>query len=389
MTEPLWHPCSPRPTGGEAVPVYDKASSPEEIVAPAGRDGRFAFELVEPVEEMEVRAEAAGYLRQESLLVPAPPRFPATVDLVLERGAVVSGRVLTARGLPAPRAEVRISGGREIRGRVTGPDGAGVAGALIGAAFVPTLQSWNDGATSGADGAFRLELRESDTAGKALTLDVEKEGFTPRHLRLDPAAVTAAVAADAAPLAVRLDPGSRLTGHILGVEAEKLPQVTVEILQGDDRHRSPVSRDGEFRIAGLAPEELIATAAYENRCGSVRTTLEPGAEEAVLDLEIPGVRAAQGTVLAPDGTPVAGASVVFHNLQEAPPCAEKATATAESGEDGSFSTPLQEGRYTVLVHAEGYAPALRETPLTVAGSPVEGLEVRLGNPIPRETPPPP
>jgi hypothetical protein len=435
--ERLWHPCPPLSRGDETVPVYDKASSAEEVVALAGRDGRFAFELAGPVEEMEVRAEAAGYLRQESTLVPAPPRFPAQVELVLERGAVVSGRVLTARGLPAAGAEVRISGGRseeaapgrtdaagryrvpgiepgarevmvqhasgtlrhhlevtagssrqpdltlvddslrEIRGRVTGPDGAGLAEASVVAALVPALQAWNDSVTSGADGVFQLALRDSDAAGKTLSLDVEKDGFTPRHLRLDPAAVAAAGAADAAPLMVRLDAGSRLTGHILGVEMEALPEVTVEILQGSDRHRSPVSRDGEFRFAGLAPGELIATASSEGRCDSVRTTLEPGAEETVLDLEIPAGLEARGRVLAPDGTPVAGASVEFQSLQESPGCANEASMRADAGEDGVFSTPLQEGRYTLLAHAEGYAPTVQETPLAVAKYPVEGLEIRL------------
>lgn len=429
--ERLWNPCAPRPRVDPAVPVYDKASSPEEVVALAGRDGHFAFELAEPAEEMEVRAEAAGYLRQESTLVPAPPRFPAMVELVLERGAVVSGRILTSRGLPAPGAEVAISGGRsetaepvrtdaagryrvpgiepgareamiqhasgtarrhlevaagesrqpdlildhdarhEIRGRVTGPDGAGLAEAVVTAALVPALQAWNESVTSGADGAFRLEVRESAAAGRTLTLDVGKEGFTPRHLQLDPDA------AMATPVTVRLDPGLRVTGHILGVVAESLPEVTVEVLQGDGRHRSPVSRDGELRVAGLAPGELIATASSEGRCNSVRTTLEPGAGETVLDLEIPAGLAAQGRVLAPDGMPVAGASVEFQSLEESPSCAEEASVRAEAGEDGTFSTPLQEGRYTLLAHAEGYAPTVQKTPLTVAKYPVEGLEIRL------------
>jgi len=259
----------------------------------------------------------------------------------------------------------------EIRGRVTGPDGAGLAEVVVTAALVPALQAWNDSVTSGADGAFRLEVRESPAAGRTLTLDVGKEGFTPRHLRLDPDA------AMAMPVTVRLAPGLRVTGHILGIAAESLPEVTVEILQGDDRHRSPVSRDGELRVAGLAPGELIATADSEGRCGSVRTTLEPDARETALDLEIPAGLAAQGRVLAPDGTPVAGASVEFQSLEESPGCAIDASVRADAGEDGTFSTPLQEGRYTVLAHADGYAPTRQETPLTVAGNPVEGLEVRL------------
>jgi len=338
--EPWWHPCPPRPRSDEAVPVYDRASPPREAVALSGPDGRFAFDLVGAAEEMDVQAEAPGYLRQESTQVPAPLRFPEKIELVLERGAVVSGRVLTARGLPAAGAEVRIFGGRsaeaepvrtdaagryrvpgiepgardievrhasgeerrgievvagpsrqpdlildddplrEIRGRVTGPDGAGLATAGVEANLVPA-PAWEDGAFSGEDGAFRLELRESAAAGKTLLLHIYKPGLTQRRLQLDPAA------AFASPLAIQLDRGTRIIGHIVGVEADQLPEVTVETLQGNDRNGSWVSRDGEFEVDGLAPGELIAKACHEDRCGSARLTLEPGAEEVVLDLEIP------------------------------------------------------------------------------------------------------
>ena len=170
----------------------------------------------------------------------------------------------------------------------------------------------------------------------------------------------------------------RVTGHLLGVEPESFPEVLVEIVQGQDRHRSPVDRDGEFRISDLAPGELVATADSEGRCVSVRTTLEPGAEETVLNLEIPAGLAARGRLVAPDGTPVAGASVEFQSVQESPDCAAEASVRADTEEDGTFSTPLQEGRYTLLAYAQGYAPTVQEAPLTVAGNPVEGLEVHLG-----------
>jgi len=97
-----------------------------------------------------------------------------------------------------------------------------------------------------------LKLRESDAAGKTLTLDVEKPG-SPLGTCGSIRGGTAAVAADAAPLAVRLDPGARLTLHPRR-RRESLPEVTVEILQGDDRHRSPVSRDGSSASPASSPE---------------------------------------------------------------------------------------------------------------------------------------
>jgi len=89
-----WHPCSGRNPGGELVTLSD-------------REGRFKFELTGS-ETMNVWAEAAGFLEQEKVKVAHSPQNPGRVELVLERGAVVSGRVLTAGGLPAAGAEVAI-----------------------------------------------------------------------------------------------------------------------------------------------------------------------------------------------------------------------------------------------------------------------------------------
>jgi hypothetical protein len=284
-------------------------------------------------------------------------------------------RLVVARGENRPPDLVLDGDGtREIRGRVTGPDGAGIAGASVAISFVPSLRTGSDGTASGPDGSFQLDFRSSRAAGKTLAVEVAKIGFTSSHLRLDPAAAVAS------PLKIRLDPGLRLTGHIVGVDPKDLPDVFVTAVQDGKDYQSPVSRDGEFRIAGLEPGEIAVTACIgpNGLCGSARVTLEPGTEETVLNLEIPASTAARGMVLAPDGTPLAGASVVFQSAQESPVGAQPTSATSE--DDGSFSTWIQAGRYTVLGRAPGYAPTVQEAPLTVGRNPVEGLEVRLGGP---------
>jgi hypothetical protein len=432
--ERKWDPCPPSPRlGGKAVLVYDEESLPVELVVLSDREGRFTAELIGPEATVDFRADAAGYLQKEGSRASLSPRSLGNVELVLERGAVVSGRVLTARGLPAAGAGIGIWGGRgenaapvrtdaqgryrvagvdpgsrevviqhpsgetrrqievvpgesrqpdlklnddaarEIRGRVTGPDGAGIPEASVTISFSPALHAWSDDAWSGPDGSFQLEFRSSLARGKTLAVDAGKPGYASRHLRLDPAAAVAA------PLEIRLDPGARLTGHILGVDPESLPDVSVKAVQNGDRHPSPVGRDGEFRIAGLGPGEWAVAASLGNRCVAARVTLPPGAEETVLDLEIPSRVEVQGIVLAPDGTPVAGAQVGFRIAQESLACEEADSAVANSVDDGSFSIPILEGRYLLIGDARGYAPTIQKEPLTVARSPVKGLEVRLGS----------
>jgi len=192
-------------------------------------------------------------------------------------------------------------------------------------------------------------------------------------VRLDPAE------AFPAPLEIRLDPGLRLAGHVLGFDAERTTGVSVEARQGEDLFTSQVSRDGEYRFASLTPGDwVVTTEGFRRTCGAARVTLEPGTKEAVLDLQIPPEVEVEGKVLAPDGTPVDGVHLTFRSLdKEAPACASVYEMTTPFEGDGSFSTELPEGRFTVLANVEGYAPTVQATPLTVAARPVKDLEIYL------------
>jgi protocatechuate 3,4-dioxygenase beta subunit len=411
---PGWHPCSPRPPSNELVTLSD-------------REGRFTFELTGPG-TMSVRAEAAGYLGQGAVY---SPQSPGKVEIALERGAIVSGRVLTARGLPAAGAEVSISYNtqaltdgegryrvvgvkagdqtmevrhpsgqarrklavargenrrpdlildddevREIRGRVIDSTGAPVADAVFSIAYPAALKAAAEGVSTAPDGSFRLSFRRGLSGGEPLGITIEKPGYPKKLLRLDPAA------AFSAPLEIRLEPGTRLTrlgGHILGFDAERRAEVSVEARQGENSFTSPVTRNGEYRMDGLSPGAWIVTAQdYEQHCAAARITLEPGEKETVLDLTASSSVEVQGMVLAPDGNPVEGAKVTLRNVdKEAPTCVEDFEAKASSSAEGAFRIQVPEGRYSLAADAEGYSPTVLKTPLTVAARPVEGLEIRL------------
>ena len=125
---PGWHPCSPRPSSDELVTLSD-------------REGRFTFELT-GLRAMSVRAEAVGYLGQGAVYY--SPQSPGKVEIVLKPGETVSGRVLTARGLPAAGAEVWMGYGAlartdgEGRYRVVGV----AAGEQTMAVSHPSGQAW-------------------------------------------------------------------------------------------------------------------------------------------------------------------------------------------------------------------------------------------------------
>ena len=429
-----WLPCPQRILDGSG-PV-----DPEKLVTLSDRKGRFTFELAGE-ETMRVEAEAAGYLRRADLKVSLSPRSPKKVEIVLERGAIVSGRVLTTDGLPAASAEISFSGERNglttpagtdgegryriagiepgnqtmevkhpsgqasselsiapgenrrpdlildgnglrvILGRVTGPDGEPIASASI--RIWHPLDLVKDMSTA-ADGSFRLSFRRSLT--DEIEIDIQKAGYANRNVRLDPAQP------DLSSLAIRLDPEVRLTGHILGVDPASLPDVEVEAYQGDIRLQSMVSRDGEYRIAGLGPGDFALKASFEDRCGDARAALETGTE-AVLDLVIPSEPRfsrveVRGKILGPDGAPVAHANVRFEAVKGSPACVADFARSDGDEDDGSFLAEIPPGRYTVTGETDGYARTVQEQILTIANDPVENLEVRL-KPESRPSGPPP
>ncbi|MEO6192603.1 MAG: carboxypeptidase-like regulatory domain-containing protein, partial [Thermoanaerobaculia bacterium] len=258
-------------------------------------------------------------------------------------------------------------------GRVTGPDGEPVVDASVRIPYPAALRGLEYGRATAPDGSFLLSFRHSLLGDGGIGFEIAKPGYKKRLVRLDPAE------AFPAPLEVRLDPGLRLAGHVLGFDGESPTDMSVEARQGEDLFTSRVSRDGEYRFTSLTPGDWVVTTEDSGRtCGASRVTLEPGTKETVLDLQIPPAVEVRGKVFAPDGTPVDGVRLTFRSLdKEAPACASVFEMTTPYQGDGSFSTELPEGRFTVLANVEGYAPTVQATPLTIAARPVKDLEISL------------
>jgi len=103
---------SAAPEGSDLIFRYDKlVRSGTDAVDAA--DGRFCLSSVHPGKGIAVTATAPGYLRA-SVDVTVPPGGSATpVELVLERGLGVAGRV-TGEGLPVAGAAVRVDGSAAV-----------------------------------------------------------------------------------------------------------------------------------------------------------------------------------------------------------------------------------------------------------------------------------
>ncbi|MES1245771.1 MAG: carboxypeptidase-like regulatory domain-containing protein [Acidobacteriota bacterium] len=349
------------------------------------------------VESTPAAVELAGDL------VEAPP-------LALGLGATVTGRILAADGSPAPGTTVLIIGGggklaggdsadgdgryrisgvspgpgkvfgghetlgdmdlkhtftqgeerlditleprdrRSVSGRVTGPEGEPVAGALV--------QGGREPAYSAADGAFSVAV---DADGFELT--ARKPGYTPARLS------HWAVAGATEGLELRLGREASVSGRLLEIGPEDAAQASVSARSDlDDRVDGLVGPDGAYRIRGLSPGEWTVTAVVGRRSATARIAIAPGDGDVVADLSIPPAFEVRGRVVDAAGEPAEEVTVALVRPGD--------HYTFYTGADGAFSFEVEDGTYELIAQKLDLAAAHGGT-VTVSGGPVEGLEIQL------------
>lgn len=230
------------------------------------------------------------------------------LDLTLEPGSEIAGRVVTEAAVPASGARVRLVPQNAVAvppPSVTAPDG--------------TFRF-----TGLAAGTYRLSA-ELDGAAAARDVDLST--------------------APLADLELRLAPGGSVAGRVLGLSAAELAagHVTAAGPDGAVRHAS-LSADGGYRLEGLSAGAWILTArgGEDGRQASRRLELATGEDVDGVDLEIETGYRLTGRVLAA-GEPASGAVVSVTG-------AAGAAGGARTGPDGGFVVPsLLPGTYRLLV----------------------------------------
>lgn len=184
--------------------------------------------------------------------------------------------------------DLRLEGGVEISGRVVDEGGAPVANARVTLRAGP--MSWNQpDATSGADGSYTLD----GVADGTYNVVADKEGFARSR---DGVEVTVA-GNSVAGIELKLSAGGAIVGQLSGLDFADLSKVRIWL--AGSRQSGQVSPDGGYRIDHVGPGEhrVTASLAGGSRQAEGRVTLEPGAPEARLDLEFEGGHLLTGRVL--------------------------------------------------------------------------------------------
>jgi len=231
--------------------------------------------------------------------------------------------------------ELQFEGGLDVAGRVVDEAGGAVPAARV--RLAPSRRPWGGSeALAGADGTFEF----SGVTDGQYTLWVEAQGFAPSG---DGRPVT--VAGEAVrDLEVRLGRGAVVRGKVLGLGPGEHARVTVRSAasSGLARVSSAVDFEGHYRLEHLPAGEHEIVAEFVDSGRSARERVRvAGTEETQLDLRfVPGLALSGHARRA--GAAVAGATVIAENLDR------ERTGWAQTDEHGAFRVEgLEAGRHTV------------------------------------------
>jgi protocatechuate 3,4-dioxygenase beta subunit len=399
--------------------------APPQLRSFTAGDGSFTLENVPPGATVLV-ASAPGYASARLNLTVEEGKETTGVELQLDPGVKLTGRVTSATGTPLSDVQVRVvasptggfsmSGsekatstdsngdytiegleagdesisfshakysstrksvnlkGRETRldvqlasgGRVTGTvvteSGAPVADAQVEAAG-NTMQR----ARTNANGAFEFE---SVTPGR-YEFRASKTGLAEGVLEdVDVSVGT--------PIQIVMKTGGSIYGRVTGLTAQELEQTRVSASSGPSSAEAMVSANGTYRIEGVAGGTVrvqawsgVGMSGTSKRSASQTVELAPGGSQQ-LDITFRNDVVVRGRVTR-NGTPLAGGTVNFFTRG-----GSRGSGSAPTDNDGQYSvTGLEEGDYTVMVNdAQRMSPY--STTYQVRGSATFDIDYKNG-----------
>lgn len=389
-----------RPLDDESRPAQERqelgreASTKDGIVRLSVPNGTYHLTLF-----------SAGYTMTEPIEIVVHDREPAIVEVRLERGLSISGRVVDETSAPiegadvfvmqrdtqSPRTRIGPAMSRSSEDgtfTVSGLDETDVSIIVRKEGFVPFRQSMKTEAnlaplevrllrglmiegvvTRGGKPVAEAQLGASTPAvgGEHQTAITDANGrFTLRGLVAARYTVSAykdeqhAEIRDVDPskqkeLAISLDdrPRGILYGTVTGMPANggKIVRRTVFVASDENGSEGMIDDGGNYRIEDAPAGPVYVTAHVESTLGGVSTsrrkvTLVAGQPQRV-DLDLGGAVRVTGRVLL-DGKALSGARVTFASYE-----ADGAMAAAVSREDGAYELSLASpGRYRIFAFAD-------------------------------------
>ncbi|MBI4604479.1 MAG: carboxypeptidase regulatory-like domain-containing protein [Planctomycetes bacterium] len=344
------------------------------LSARSGRDGEYAFRSIAPGGYL-VLTLAESWLFRYGDVVSLEEGATRTLDIALDRGGSISGRVLRASGDGVPGATV-----------IAEPRPMGMAGLGL---IVRRLLRYLNGeflrgpfiAPTAPDGSFTLaslppgvyDIAAATDDGVEGRLPQVETGTTEAVVYLGEPAVLRGRFADAAGspaagVALRLERLDDLVQPLFPMGGFDKVANSVSRWLGDGSKKTVSGRKGELEVRGLA--------AGRWRLAVEERGFEPFSRDVDLDwgevvdlglLKLDRGEVISGTVRGPDGAPIAGAKVFASpakpNILGMGAVVNDfltSRTTAHTGAGGDFRLAgLAKGRYKLIASAAGFAPGVK------------------------------
>jgi protocatechuate 3,4-dioxygenase beta subunit len=228
------------------------------------------------------------------LMVPSPAPWRVVASMP---GRSISILVQAVKG--TTRVDLRFPSGVEVSGRVTDPQGQGIANAAVDLTAEQndpqSTMTGEDGAfvfRQVPDGVFRLTARRQGfiQAGEPREVAVAGKGIRDLGIQLEP------------------KPGVTLTGHLLGLNPSEIQAASVHAFGGEGTATATVGPDGRYEIRDLQSGDWNVLVATGIRSMQRTAQIQAGDSSPVLDIDFGKGFTLTGRV-AMDGAPLSGATI--------------------------------------------------------------------------------
>jgi len=321
---------------------------PDAVTDPTGW---FVVNDLAPGKKYTFRFVRTGFVNGSAGPFQIPRAEP--IEASLDPSSKVAGQVLTEGGEPIAGAQINLTRSRTIE---------------MGGNVMKTVMMMSE--SSDGEGRFVFEEQEPGT----ISLKAVASGY--QEAKLDNLEIPKGE--DLEGIEFPLDAGSIVTGQVLAPDGRPAIGASVRLAgdSGDGLMRmmggAPTDGDGIYLLEGLAPGKISVEASHPDYVRTVRD-LEVKEGPNSLDLNFEGGVQVAGRVLDVEGRAVVGAIARL-----VPAGRFMGGPETKTQLDGSFTMPgVQDGDYRLWVEARGYAASAGKQQVTVAGQPVEGLEVEL------------
>jgi protocatechuate 3,4-dioxygenase beta subunit len=280
-----------------------------------------------------------------------------------KQGFVVTRKEVEVTAAKDVRLDAELDAGKQLTGRVVDSSGHGVAMANV---FVTGVGRGGINAPTDGDGSFTLQ----GLADGKYTVMARKQGFVS-------AQAPAVEVPQAAALTLTLDTGATITGRVTGIPPEQLPQVTVTANGAMTQSQATPDASGNFTLHGL-PEGRVRVDAFlmagtSRRIAPATTIVIENGTAPNVEINFEEGITLSGRVTR-SGVPLAGGGISFASAANPSQANSRPVANAMISLDGTYTASgLALGDYQVRINGQALS---YQTRYTVSGSGTFDVDIK-------------